>query len=510
MTRVCSLVFWVEVCSLSLGRAYFFYAPNLNYSTTLFFDNPFMLTPQSILESAEGQIVRSVLRRSNRGAEYTGMQTDFVQTVAAILDIQTRKLYKAKYSNIKDYFLNVFSVSRAQIYRLIECAEIVAVLKAVPFAILPHSQAVCNHLKPILAKGEDALIALWLSVVRLAKGAEILPCMVATIIAKRPQKSQHTAEDHEYLDKQPEPISKENHECNPYQNKIKSNTASDQMYQLEQNTSIKKHRLVSNTSDKNHHHAVQKSMMNRKYHSDQSTNGQKYQSNQNRIMSSKMKYSDHNMIHGQDYIDYHSDPKSDFLGASTLLLVSKFATRSTLATGETVSDSDSLFYSSSPGDLLRPFKRQRGYPSKISAPPIAPVEALEPLVSHSSLPTYLHSDADMVSSPYIGRHATPTSSLKYSTMPGIGSSPCIDYALIYNSGKAGGERKYSMNNEMFPFNHGVDSPGVVLGCHQSTALQPALGVIADCGCMEATLDISSEEMAAGLLEMMATSDVKTV
>ncbi|KAJ3133817.1 hypothetical protein HK101_004413, partial [Irineochytrium annulatum] len=76
----------------------------------------------------------------------------------AVSVIVTKKLYRHKVTNLETYFRDVFQISRAQVYRFLDCSSVIKQLDN--FEILPSRERVCRSLKR-LAKNQSDMRKLW-------------------------------------------------------------------------------------------------------------------------------------------------------------------------------------------------------------------------------------------------------------------------------------------------------------------------------------------------------------
>ncbi|KAH9249126.1 hypothetical protein BASA83_001600 [Batrachochytrium salamandrivorans] len=89
-------------------------------------------------------------------------QRQFLETVTAVRAIMLGKMYKATSSeSIQGYFQHKWNVSRAQVYRLLDCWTVLDALKDAH--ILPYKERICRTLKRC-SKIPQELILLWDSV----------------------------------------------------------------------------------------------------------------------------------------------------------------------------------------------------------------------------------------------------------------------------------------------------------------------------------------------------------
>jgi hypothetical protein len=100
------------------------------------------------LQEQELKIHLHVLKHvSQADVPFHQKQRDFSETCFAIRAIIKRKLYRAYSPNLEQYFLKKFKVSRAQVYRLLDCASILDVrvwINVVSDGFACHSSQVPN------------------------------------------------------------------------------------------------------------------------------------------------------------------------------------------------------------------------------------------------------------------------------------------------------------------------------------------------------------------------------
>lgn len=118
-------------------------APQQNYMAQPPLPLPGALPPQrSLLESLDAQerlmdsrvlhvnTLSSVPMPSPPNAAISDLdqkQERFRKTVMAAHEIVTQKLYKAKAPSLEAYFKSVWKISRAQVYRFLDCATVLTV-----------------------------------------------------------------------------------------------------------------------------------------------------------------------------------------------------------------------------------------------------------------------------------------------------------------------------------------------------------------------------------------------
>ncbi|KAJ3121842.1 hypothetical protein HK098_003327 [Nowakowskiella sp. JEL0407] len=91
----------------------------------------------------------------------------FRRMVAAINDIVVNKLYKSKSQSLEAYFKDNWNMSRAQVYRLVDCGIVLKQLHDLP--LLPTRERICRSLKK-LAKNKHDMRALWEAVLSRVSG----------------------------------------------------------------------------------------------------------------------------------------------------------------------------------------------------------------------------------------------------------------------------------------------------------------------------------------------------
>jgi len=72
-------------------------------------------------------------------------QDGFQKTILAIQNIVNRKLYKACAPSLEVYFRDVWKISRAQVYRFLDCATVLNTLEG--FKVRPSKERLCRSLK---------------------------------------------------------------------------------------------------------------------------------------------------------------------------------------------------------------------------------------------------------------------------------------------------------------------------------------------------------------------------
>ncbi|KAI8850278.1 hypothetical protein BC829DRAFT_164716 [Chytridium lagenaria] len=92
----------------------------------------------------------------------------FISTVLSMHAIVHRKLYKATGLSVEVYFKNTWKVSRAQVYRLLDCASVLKQLECFPIEQQPHRERICRTLKR-LSRNTVEMHALWRTVLTLRR-----------------------------------------------------------------------------------------------------------------------------------------------------------------------------------------------------------------------------------------------------------------------------------------------------------------------------------------------------
>ncbi|KXS14570.1 hypothetical protein M427DRAFT_70569 [Gonapodya prolifera JEL478] len=114
----------------------------------------------SELQHFESQIDSQIFHYLSRD-DYSKKQERFRKTVMAADAIVKGKLYKAKAPSLEAYFREVWKISRAQVYRFIDCAQVLEALES--FESQPSHERLCRSLKR-LAKTPQDLRTLWAAV----------------------------------------------------------------------------------------------------------------------------------------------------------------------------------------------------------------------------------------------------------------------------------------------------------------------------------------------------------
>ncbi|KAJ3272776.1 hypothetical protein HK104_004408, partial [Borealophlyctis nickersoniae] len=100
-------------------------------------------------------------RRRGKRKSWDRDQAVFYETVLAIRSIVTNKLYKGKGTSLEAYFRDRWGVSRAQVYRFMDCAMVLQQLDG--FTQLPCRERFCRALKRLCRTTQD-IRRLWASV----------------------------------------------------------------------------------------------------------------------------------------------------------------------------------------------------------------------------------------------------------------------------------------------------------------------------------------------------------
>ncbi|KAJ3013254.1 hypothetical protein HKX48_005857 [Thoreauomyces humboldtii] len=112
------------------------------------------------LKREEEQIDLKVLHHLNKD-DSRKKQKRFKRTVLAVHRIVTHKLYRTKARSLEAYFRDAWKISRAQVYRFLDCAVILKQLD--DFTEQPCRERLCRSLKRV-AKNHADLNKLWESV----------------------------------------------------------------------------------------------------------------------------------------------------------------------------------------------------------------------------------------------------------------------------------------------------------------------------------------------------------
>ncbi|KAI9175403.1 hypothetical protein H9P43_006764 [Blastocladiella emersonii ATCC 22665] len=118
------------------------------------------------LERFEAAIDFACTSCKNKG--YEGDKQDgFMRTLMAVHTIVKDKLYRARQCTMEQYFTQFHKISRAQVYRLLDCHTILMELH--DFAVRPFKQRICRTLKKV-APNADTRRKLWQAVLDRYRG----------------------------------------------------------------------------------------------------------------------------------------------------------------------------------------------------------------------------------------------------------------------------------------------------------------------------------------------------
>ncbi|KAI8894027.1 hypothetical protein BC833DRAFT_252280 [Globomyces pollinis-pini] len=116
------------------------------------------------LKTQEALISPTVLKHSQLdNTPFHDKQKAFYNTCFAIRKIIKEKLYRVQSTNLEQYFLKKFNVSRAQVYRLMDCASVLECLYGL--YPLPHKYRICKELKQKAGVGKECR-QLWSDVLK--------------------------------------------------------------------------------------------------------------------------------------------------------------------------------------------------------------------------------------------------------------------------------------------------------------------------------------------------------
>ncbi|KAI9349444.1 hypothetical protein DFJ73DRAFT_833576 [Zopfochytrium polystomum] len=119
------------------------------------------------LATMEGQID---LKNHSTRDDTTDKQRGFRNTVMAVEVICRHKLYRERgIKSLESYFKEVWKISRAQVYRFLDCAAVIKQLE--DFVIIPSRERLCRSLKRF-AKTRPDLRMLWCRVLESVNGFE--------------------------------------------------------------------------------------------------------------------------------------------------------------------------------------------------------------------------------------------------------------------------------------------------------------------------------------------------
>lgn len=123
-------------------------------------DSPEMIDYR--LKQEEQLINLKILHKMDRES-CAKKQNRFRRTVLAVYNIVSQKLYKRKASSVEVYFREAWRISRAQVYRFLDCAEVLKQLEDFPEQ--PCKERLCRSLKR-LAHNRENIRILWVSVLK--------------------------------------------------------------------------------------------------------------------------------------------------------------------------------------------------------------------------------------------------------------------------------------------------------------------------------------------------------
>ncbi|KAI8803608.1 hypothetical protein BJ742DRAFT_491979 [Cladochytrium replicatum] len=109
------------------------------------------------LKQEEQRIDLNVLHLSSSD-DHQKKQKRFKRTVFGVLTIVHHKFYKSKANSLESYFRDAWKISRAQVYRFIDCALVLKQLDG--FDEQPCRERLCRSLKK-LAKNKQDICKLW-------------------------------------------------------------------------------------------------------------------------------------------------------------------------------------------------------------------------------------------------------------------------------------------------------------------------------------------------------------
>ncbi|KAJ3169517.1 hypothetical protein HDU88_000707 [Geranomyces variabilis] len=121
---------------------------------------PLLPTISSQLKREEQRIDLKVLHHKQLD-DNRKKQKRFARTVLAVHAIVSQKLYKTKANSLEAYFRDAWKISRAQVYRFLDCAVILKQLEK--FSEQPCRERLCRSLKRV-AKNRADIHALWAAV----------------------------------------------------------------------------------------------------------------------------------------------------------------------------------------------------------------------------------------------------------------------------------------------------------------------------------------------------------
>lgn len=97
---------------------------------------------------------------------YQKKQERFKKTAFGVQTIVSRKLYRAANLTVEEYFRKKWNISRAQVYRFLDAADVLRQLK--DFTFTPRHELLCRTLKHY-AKTNEHMVLLWQSVLDKAQ-----------------------------------------------------------------------------------------------------------------------------------------------------------------------------------------------------------------------------------------------------------------------------------------------------------------------------------------------------
>ncbi|KAI9333458.1 hypothetical protein BDR26DRAFT_921374 [Obelidium mucronatum] len=135
------------------------YAPSANQclNPSISYDDMGDSQDEIGLSAMEADIDLKILNHVS-GEDLELRQKKFRKTVSAIQIIVGKKLYKEKAVSLENYFRECWKISRAQVYRFLDCASVLAQLEG--FTRIPTRERLCRTLK-CLAKTKCDLRILW-------------------------------------------------------------------------------------------------------------------------------------------------------------------------------------------------------------------------------------------------------------------------------------------------------------------------------------------------------------
>ncbi|KAJ3253978.1 hypothetical protein HK103_007582 [Boothiomyces macroporosus] len=148
---------------------------------------------EKLLKEQEELIHTSVLKHSNYDcSSFSEKQLAFAKTCSAIREIIKNKLYRLQSTNLEQYFLKRFNVSRAQVYRLMDCAAVLDCLTDI--SPIPHKYRICKELKKKASLGPE-IRTCWEKVLAFGTSEEQLDSFdfdqIPKISAKRKRSESH-------------------------------------------------------------------------------------------------------------------------------------------------------------------------------------------------------------------------------------------------------------------------------------------------------------------------------